>query len=53
MGSKSYRDLEVWKKAMEVAKEANKIAKELPQAEQFELGSQMRRAATSVPFNIA
>ena len=53
MGSKSFMDLEVWKKARLAAKEAVKVTRLLPPDEKFELGSQMRRVATSIPSNIA
>jgi len=48
-----YRDLEVWQKALQVAKKVYLLTKEFPQAELYGLTSQMRRAATSVPANIA
>lgn len=53
MGTKSYRDLDVWKKARAAAIETNKISWMLPKEEQYELGCQMRDAASSVPSNIA
>jgi len=48
-----YRDLEVWQKALQVAKKVYLLTKEFPRAELYGLTSQMRRAATSVPANIA
>jgi len=48
-----YRDLEVWQKALQVAKKVYLLTEEFPQAELYGLTSQMRRAATSVPANIA
>ena len=53
MKSRSFKDLEVWHKARLAAKESVKVAKMLPPEERFELGGQMRRAATSIPSNIA
>ncbi len=50
---KSYRDLEVWKKAMSVAKEIYKATSEFPAEERFGLVNQLRRAAVSVPSNLA
>jgi four helix bundle protein len=50
---RSYRDLNVWQKAVELAEEAYRLAKKLPKVEEYGLGSQMRRAAVSVPANIA
>ena len=48
-----FRDLEAWQAAMDLAVAAHKLAASLPAAERFELGSQLRRSATSVPSNIA
>ena len=53
MSVRTYRDLIVWQKAMELAKEVYRIAEHLPVAERFGLASQLRRAAVSVPSNIA
>ena len=50
---KSYRDLEVWKKAMEVSKEIYQITGKFPGDERFGLVNQIRRAAVSVPSNLA
>ena len=50
---KSYRDLEVWRKAMSLAKEVYTVTSSLPKDERFGLVSQMRRAAISIPSNIA
>ena len=49
----SYKDLIVWQRAMDIAKGVYKIAKLLPKDELFVLSSQMRRAAISIPSNIA
>ncbi|HZF01916.1 MAG TPA: four helix bundle protein [Methylomirabilota bacterium] len=51
--AQSYRDLLVWQKAMTLAKVIYKITAEFPSEEKFGLISQMRRAAVSVPSNIA
>ena len=50
---RDYRDLDVWKLAMELAVEAYKLSSLLPRSERFELASQIRRSAVSVPSNIA
>ena len=50
---KSYRDLEIWKRSMELVKEIYLATKLLPKEELFELSIQIRRAAVSVPSNIA
>lgn len=48
-----FKSLIVWQKAMELARIVYDITKELPPAELYSLVSQMRRAAVSVPSNIA
>ena len=48
-----YQSLAVWQKAMELAREIYMLTDKLPQKEQFSLADQMRRAAISVPSNIA
>lgn len=50
---KSYKDLLVWQKAMTLAKEVYLLTSKFPADEKFGLISQMRRAAISVPSNIA
>jgi four helix bundle protein len=50
---KSYRDLLVWQKSMDLVVACYKLAKELPQDELYGLVSQIRRAAVYVPANIA
>jgi four helix bundle protein len=49
----SFRDLTVWQKAIALAEATYALTATLPQREQFELASQMRRAAASVPASIA
>lgn len=49
----SYRDIEVWNRAIDFVPMVYSYAKNLPTDEQFGLISQMRRAAVSVPSNIA
>ena len=53
MSLRSYRELIVWKKSFQLAISSHRLAKQLPRTETFELGSQIRRAAGSVPANIA
>lgn len=48
-----YRDLLVWQKAMTLAELVYLKTAEYPSQERFGLTSQMRRAATSIPSNIA
>ena len=53
MGMKSYRDLEVWKRAMDMVVAVYGVTGEFPAQEKYGLASQMQRAAVSVPANIA
>ena len=50
---RSYRDLDAWKMAMRLAKECYRITSQFPRTEQFGLSQQLRRAAVSVPSNLA
>ena len=50
---KSYRDLGVWQKAMELTQKCYASTAEFPQREVYGLASQIRRAAVSIPSNIA
>ena len=52
-GHSSFRDLEAWQISMTVAEQAYAVAASLPASERFDLGSQIRRAAVSVPSNVA
>lgn len=52
-GPKGYRDLLVWQKAMLLVTEIYKLTQGFPQEEKFGSVSQLRRAAISVPSNIA
>jgi|HubBroStandDraft_4_1064222.scaffolds.fasta_scaffold649209_1 four helix bundle protein len=49
----SYRDLRIYQRSYDLALEIHKITLKFPVQERWELGSQLRRAATSVPINIA
>ena len=49
----SYRDLLVWQKGVRLAKTIYKLSAAFPGDERFGLVSQMRRAAVSIPSNIA
>ena len=53
MSIKSYRDLDAWKVAMDLAVSVYNAIGKFPRCERFELASQMRRAAVSVPSNVA
>ena len=51
--TQSYKDLVVWQKGIELAKRIYALTRRFPADERFGLTSQMRRAAVSVPSNIA
>jgi four helix bundle protein len=51
--TRHYRDLLVWQKAMDLANGIYKVTESLPKSEVLGLQSQMRRAAVSIPSNIA
>jgi four helix bundle protein len=53
MKSSNFRDLMVWQKAMDLTVEIYLLVKHLPKEENYALSDQMRRAAVSVPSNIA
>lgn len=50
---KSYRDLEVWNQTMDLVEQCCRLTERLPRSEEFGLRAQIRRAAVSVPSNIA
>jgi len=50
---KSYRDLKVWQKAKTLCLLVYRTTERVPRSEMFGLQSQMRRAAVSIPSNIA
>jgi len=49
----SYRDLKVWQNAMELAERVYAITSSFPAQERYGIVQQMRRAAVSIPSNIA
>lgn len=53
MMTSDYRNLKVWQKAMELTLEIYSLVRHLPKEETYCLSDQMRRAAVSVPSNIA
>ena len=53
MSGKSYLDLELWQKAMDLVVECYTLTKSFPGTELYGLSSQLQRAAVSVPANIA
>jgi four helix bundle protein len=50
---KTHKDLDVWKEAMSLAKGIYKLTADFPREETYGLVSQIRRAAVSIPSNIA
>jgi four helix bundle protein len=55
MGSdiRSHHDLKVWQLGMDIAEQVYGITKSLPREELYGLTSQLRRASSSIPANIA
>jgi len=49
----NYRDLDVWKRSMDLVVDVYTITREFPRSELYSLTDQIRRAASSVPSNIA
>ena len=52
-GAKSFQELGVWRKSHALVLEVYKLTKDFPKAELYGLTSQIRRAAISIPANIA
>lgn len=52
-GTQNYKDLLVWQKGIALAKTTYDLTKSFPREERFGLIAQMRRAAVSIPSNIA
>lgn len=53
MKTSDYKDLKIWEKSMELAKNVYTLTKRFPKEEMFGLSSQMRRCSVSIPSNIA
>mgnify|MGYP001363477556 FL=1 len=49
----SYRDLKVWQMSVDLAEAVYSLTQDFPKTEVYGLTAQMRRAAVSVPANIA
>ena len=49
----SYKELRVWKRSIDLAKEVYELTSSYPKSEQYNLVSQMNRSAISIPPNIA
>ncbi|MEN3368619.1 MAG: hypothetical protein V7609_762 [Verrucomicrobiota bacterium] len=52
-GTQNYKDLLVWQKGIALAKVIYRLTQSFPAEEKFGLVSQMRRAAVSIPSNLA
>ncbi len=50
---RSYKDLLVWQKAMDLVVLSYELGRQLPDSERYGLATQIRRAAVSIPANIA
>jgi four helix bundle protein len=50
---KNFRDLNIWKKAIELIKKVYEVSHGFPKEELYALSSQMRRSAISIPSNVA
>ena len=48
-----HKDLDVWKKSMDLGESVYKLTQDFPETEKFGLTTQMRRSAVSIPSNIA
>ena len=53
INSRNFRSLKVWQLGMELAEQVYHLSRRLPKHETYGLGSQMQRAAVSIPANIA
>jgi len=50
---KSFKDLKIWQKGIEIVTDIYTLTKKFPKEELFSLTSQLRRSAISIPSNIA
>ena len=50
---RDHRDLEAWRVAMDAVEETYRVSADFPKSEIYGLAGQMRRAAVSVPSNVA
>lgn len=51
--AKSFRELQVWQRAMQLTVAVYRLTQDFPREEQFGLTAQIRRSAVSIPSNIA
>ena len=50
---RSYKDLEVWQRSMQLAEDCYRATADFPREEMYGMTAQIRRAASSIPANIA
>ena len=50
---RSYKDLEVWQRPMQLAEDCYRATADFPREEMYGMTAQIRRAASSIPANIA
>lgn len=50
---RSFKQLLIWQKGIDIVKEVYRLSKDFPREELYGLTTQMRRAAISIPSNIA
>jgi four helix bundle protein len=50
---KSFKEMPIWQKALEVAEDIHKLTRNLPRSEDYGFTSQIRRSALSISANIA
>ena len=53
MSINSYKDLLIWQKGIDLAVDVYSLTGDFPEVEKFALSSQIKRAASSIPANIA
>lgn len=53
MPLRSYKELKVWQKSIDLVDDVYRLTRDFPKSETYGLSSQMQRAAVSVAANIA
>src|SRR5437660_1267087 len=53
MAGRGFRDLRVWKDGMDLVEQVYRLTRDFPKQELYGLANQLRRAAVSIPSNIA
>ncbi len=53
MKIRNYKDLNIWKRSIELVKNIYEVSNSFPKGELYVLTSQLRRTAISIPSNIA